>query len=75
MVLHFVLRGTAKLFKNRTELQSFIEVNGGKAASSVTKNVNYLINNDVNSTSAKCVKAKSLNIQIITEEEFLNMIK
>ena len=71
--LTFCITGSVKLFKNRTELQSFIETNGGKAASSVTKNVNYLINNDVNSTSSKNIKAKELGIKIIDEQTFMDM--
>ena len=62
-------------WKNRDELSSFIASLGGKVVGSVSKNVNYLINNNINSNSDKCVQAKKLNIQIITEEEFLNMIK
>lgn len=71
--LTFCITGKTNLFKNRTELQSFIEANGGKAASSVTKNVNYLINNDVNSTSSKNIRAKELDIKIIDEQTFLDM--
>ena len=71
--LTFCITGKTSLFKNRTELQQFIEANGGKAASSVTKNVDYLINNDVNSTSSKNIKAKELDIKIIDEQTFMNM--
>ena len=66
-----VITGTLSRFKNRAELQSVIESAGGKTVSSVTKNTDILINNDINSTSAKNVSAKKLNIPIITEEEFL----
>ena len=52
-----------------------IEAKGGKVTGSVTNKTDYLINNDVNSTSSKNKKAKELGIPIITEEEFLNMIK
>lgn len=65
------ITGTLSRFKNRAELQSVIESAGGKTVSSVTKNTDILINNDINSTSAKNVSAKKLNIPIITEEEFL----
>ena len=51
-----------------------IESKGGKVTGSVTSKTDYLINNDVNSTSSKNKKAKELGIPIITEEEFLNMI-
>ena len=70
----YVITGTVKQFKNRTELQKFIEERGGKVVSAISKNVDYLINNNPASTSAKTLKAKQLNIQIITEEEFLQML-
>ena len=46
---------------------------GAKAASSVSKNTDYLITNE-QSGSSKYKKAVELNIPIITENEFLNMI-
>lgn len=46
---------------------------GAKAASSVSKNTDYLITNE-QSGSSKYKKAIELNIPIITEQEFLNMI-
>ena len=46
---------------------------GAKAASSVSKNTDYLITNEA-SGSSKYKKAVELNIPIITEQEFLNMI-
>lgn len=71
----FVITGKLKNFKNRDELVSIIENAGGKVASSVTSKTNYLVNNDVTSTSAKNKKAKELNIPIITEEDLMEMIK
>lgn len=68
--LTFCVTGKVHIWKNRDELSSFIESLGGKVTGSVTKNTNYLINNDVNSTSAKNNKAKELGVQIISEEEF-----
>ena len=70
----FVITGTVKHFKNRAELQSFIEKLGGKVVSSVSKNVDYLINNDATSTSAKNVAAKKLGIPVLTEDEFLEKV-
>ena len=67
----YVITGTVKQFKNRAELQKFIENRGGKVVSAISKNVNYLINNDSASTSAKNVAAKKIGIPIITEAEFL----
>ena len=48
---------------------------GGKATGSVTKKTDYLINNNKNSASSKNKKAMELSIPIITEEEFMDMIK
>ena len=67
----FVITGTVKHFKNRTELQDFIERLGGKVVSSISKNVDYLINNNIESTSAKNVAAKKMGIPILTETEFM----
>ena len=71
---NFVITGKLLNFKNRQELVDIIEANGGKVQSAVSAKTNYLINNDVMSTSAKNKKAKELNIPIITEEELLEMI-
>jgi DNA ligase (NAD+) len=70
----FVITGKLQNFKNRQELIDIIEAAGGKVASSVSSKTNYLINNDVNSTSSKNKKAKELNIPIITEEELMEML-
>ena len=70
----FVITGKLKVFKNRNEIKSTIEEKGGKVTDSVSSKTSYLINNDVESTSSKNLKAKQLNIPIITEDEFLQMI-
>lgn len=67
----FVVTGSVNHYKNRDELKADIVVHGGTVAGSVSSKTSYLINNDINSTSSKNQKAKSLNIPIITEEEFL----
>lgn len=66
-----VITGKLLLHKNRTELQSKIESYGGKVVGSISKNVKYLINNDVNSTSSKNLSAKKLGIPIISEKDFI----
>lgn len=71
----FVITGNVINFKNRDELVEFIEDNGGKVISAISSNVNYLINNDVTSLSTKNKKAKELNIDIISEEDLLNLVK
>ena len=70
----FVVTGAVHQFKNRDEVKVAIETRGGKVTNSVTKNTNYLINNDINSTSSKNVKAKQLGIPIITEEQLIAML-
>ena len=72
--LNFVITGSVYHFVNRKELQKFIENHGGKVIGSVSAKTNYLINNDINSNSSKNKKAKSLNIPIITEDQFIKMI-
>ena len=69
----FVITGKLK-GGNRDWLKNKIETAGGKVAGSVSSKTDYLINNDINSTSSKNLKAKSLNIPIITEEEALKII-
>ena len=68
-----VITGKLNHFKNRDELKEQIESLGGKVTGSVTKNTDYLINNDVASTSSKMVQAKRLNIPVVSEEEFVQL--
>lgn len=72
--MNFVITGSVNHFANRAEVKEEIEKKGGKVTGSVTSKTNYLINNDVNSTSSKNRKARELNVPIISEEEFLNML-
>lgn len=67
----FVITGKLTHFKNRDEIKARIEALGGKVTGSVSKNTNYLINNDVNSTSSKNATAKSLGIPILSESDFI----
>lgn len=73
--LTFVITGSINNFKNRNELVEYIESFGGKTTSSVSANLSYLINNDINSTSSKNKTAKQLGIKIITEDELIEMTK
>ena len=70
----FVITGSLIHYKNRDELVSVIESMGGKVSGSVSAKTSYLINNDSQSSSSKNQKAKQLNIPIISEEDFINMI-
>lgn len=72
--LTFCVTGKLKEFKNRDAIKSYIEDLGGKVTGSVSGNTNYLINNDINSTSAKNKTAQKLGIPIITEEQLKKMI-
>ena len=70
----FVITGSLNHYKNRDELINIIEQLGGKVSGSVSSKTNYLINNDVTSTSGKNKKAKDLGIPIISENQFVQMI-
>lgn len=71
----FVITGSVEHFANRNELKEFIESHGGKTSGSVTGKTSYLINNDISSTSSKNKKAMELGVKIISEEDFLKLIK
>ena len=71
----FVITGKLKHFANRDALVAKIEELRGKTSGSVSKNTSYLINSDVESTSGKNKKAKELGVPVISEDEFLEMIK
>ncbi len=67
----FVITGSLNHFGNRNELKELIEQRGGKVTGSVTSKTDYLINNDIQSTSGKNKKAKELGVSIIDEDGFL----
>lgn len=71
----FVITGNVYHYANRNEVKDVIEQKGGKVAGSVSSKTNYLINNDVTSTSGKNKKAKELGIPIISEKEFISMLE
>lgn len=70
----FVITGRLVTYANREALKKVIEEHGGKVASVISGNTNYLINNDIKSTSAKNKAAKDKGIPIISEEQFNAMI-
>ena len=72
--LNFVITGSVNHFANRSAVKELIESLGGKVTGSVTSKTNYLINNDVTSTSSKNKKANELGVPIISEETFLEMV-
>lgn len=71
----FVITGTLERYENRKELKELIERLGGKVTGSVTSKTSYLINNHVESNSSKNKKAKELGIEILTEEQFQEILK
>jgi DNA ligase (NAD+) len=68
----FVFTGTLKIF-SRSEAERRVERLGAKAASSVSRKTDYLVYGP--GAGSKLVKARSLEIQLITEEEFLELIE
>lgn len=70
----FVVTGSVETFKNRKELEALISELGGKLSGSVSSKTDFLINNDVTSNSGKNKKAKQLDVKIISEAEFNEMI-
>jgi len=67
----FVLTGTLSGF-SRDEAASRIKALGGKVASSVSKNTDYVIAGE--KAGSKLSKAESLGIKIINESDFLDML-
>ncbi|TYB79656.1 NAD-dependent DNA ligase LigA [Bizionia myxarmorum] len=59
---------------SRTEMKKLIEDNGGKVSSSISSKTNYIIAGD-NMGPSKKEKADKLNIPLISEQDFLDMIE
>lgn len=68
----FVLTGTLPTL-SRNEATELIEKFGGKASSSVSKKTDYLLAGEA--AGSKLTKAQSLGVTIITEAQFMDMIK
>ena len=68
----FVLTGTLPTMK-RSQASQLIEENGGKTSSSVSKKTDFVLAGE--EAGSKLTKAQSLGVTIISEEEFLSMIK
>ena len=69
--LSFVFTGTLKTIK-RADAKNHVESNGGRVSSSVSGNTDYLVAGE--SSGSKLKKASNLNIKIIDEIQFLEMI-
>lgn len=70
----FVITGSLERFENRNALKDAIEAQGGKTSGSVSAKTDYLINNDLDSSSSKNKKAKELGIPIISETEIVELL-
>ncbi len=68
-----VISGTFSL-NSRDRYKELIELNGGKNVSGISKKTDYVLAGE-NMGPSKLEKAKSLNIPIINEEDFLKMIE
>jgi len=69
----FIISGVFEKF-SRDELKDLIEANGGKILSSISAKLNYLIAGD-NMGPSKLEKAVKLQIPIISEQEFIEMLQ
>lgn len=72
--LSFVVSGSFATPQRRKEIEETIELHGGKRTDSVTKKVSYIVAGE-NMGPAKLAKAQTLNIPVISEEEFMAMIQ
>ncbi len=71
--LTFVVSGVFNTF-SRDELKQVIEINGGKNSSSISSKTNYLVAGE-NMGPAKLKKATDLGVKIISEDEFIQLLK
>ena len=67
----FVLTGTLPSY-TRNEVKSIIEKHGGLVTSSISKNTGYLLAGD--SPGSKYNKAQKLEIPILNEEQFRQLV-
>lgn len=58
----------------RSDAERLVRAAGGEARSSVSAGLTWLVTNDPSGTSSKLRKARDLDVQIITEEEFFKML-
>lgn len=64
---------TGSLDLERTEAQNLVRLKGGKVVSSVSKNLNYLVVGE--NPGSKLSQAEKLKIKILSEQEFLKLVK
>ena len=58
---------------SRAEAKSLIEKNSGTTLSSVSKNLNYLVIGE-KPTKSKVDQAKTLGVQVITQDELIKLL-
>ena len=68
----FVLTGGLENY-SREEASNIIEKFGGKTSSSVSKKTSYVLAGE--DAGSKLTKAQDLGVTILTEQEFIDMIK
>jgi DNA ligase (NAD+) len=68
----FVITGVLKTM-SRSEAEEMIASLGGKASSSVSKNTNYLVYGE--NPGSKLDRARELDVEVITEERFLEILE
>ena len=68
----FVVTGKLESF-SRLEIEDLIKQNGGKTSSQVSKATDFLICGE--DSGSKLTKAKELDVKVVSEKEFLEMVK
>lgn len=71
----FVVTGDLHIFKNRNILLNYIEFHGGRVRGNITKETDFLINNDLRPAHPKNKDAKLFNVPVITEDDFVARCK
>jgi len=67
-----VFTGALEKF-SRDEAEAMVDARGGRASGSVSKKTDYVIAGP--GAGSKLAKAKELGVEVISEDEFLKMIK
>ncbi|MBI2521406.1 MAG: NAD-dependent DNA ligase LigA [Bdellovibrio sp.] len=65
---------TGELSIKRNEFEELVRKNGGIVSNSVSKNTDFLVSNEKESSSSKFEKAKKIGVPIISEHDFYKMI-
>ncbi|HXH75112.1 MAG TPA: NAD-dependent DNA ligase LigA [Bacteriovoracaceae bacterium] len=66
---------TGELSTSRAQVEKLIKQNGGVMVGSVSKNTTFLLTNETESSSSKFVKAKTLGIPVISEDDLNKMLQ